>query len=333
MRIGNIDVISGQVQQGYILTGYTADNAEVKVPLLVASGKKEGPTFWINAGVHGEEVSGIFAIHKLFEIIDVENLRGTIVATPVCNPLAVRAIQKVTREDHMDMDMHFPGNPDGWLTEQMAYHFFKEVREHADFLVDLHALGGVDAAPYTIHKSLANVPNHINQQSRALAKNMGFVLNCFVDLTTATGELPGNTNGALDIQSVLNGIPAIMAEMGAGNRILWDIVEITIDGLLNNLRYFGMIDGDVFQAKEQILFPKRCFPCSKRGGLALPKAIVGEQVKQGETIVEIVDFYGNHLESILAPQDLHLIGVIENPVVTSGKIVAVCGLEGEAFCE
>ena len=138
MRIGNIDVISVQVQQGYILTGYTADNAEVKVPLLVASGKKEGPTFWINAGVHGEEVSGIFAIHKLFEIIDVENLRGTIVATPVCNPLAVRAIQKVTREDHMDMDMHFPGNPDGWLTEQMAYHFFKEVREHADFLVDLH---------------------------------------------------------------------------------------------------------------------------------------------------------------------------------------------------
>ena len=202
MKVGNIDIITGQVQQGYILTGYTADNAEVKVPLLVASGKKEGPTFWINAGVHGEEVSGIFAIHKLFEIIDVKNLRGTIIATPVCNPLAVRAIQKVTYEDHMDMDMHFPGNPDGWLTEQMANHFFKEVRKHADFLVDLHALGGVDAAPYTIHKSLANVPNYINQQSRALAKNMGFALNCFVDLTTATGELAGNTNGALDIQSV-----------------------------------------------------------------------------------------------------------------------------------
>ena len=91
--------------------------------------------------------------------------------------------------------------------------------------------------------------------------------------------VPGNTNGALDIQSVLNGILQpwlkwVQEIEFVGHR------RNTIDGLLNNLRYFGMIDGDVFKPKSPVLFP-RCFPCSSVADWL--KAIVGEQVKQGET--------------------------------------------------
>ena len=38
---------------------------------------------------------------------------------------------------------------------------------------------------------------------------------------------------------------------------------------------------------------------------------------------------GNELERMVAPQDLCLIGVLENPMVHSGKVVAAVGLEWE----
>lgn len=329
MNIGTIILQKGEKQTGYIRTAYTADGAEVHVPLMTVCGAQDGPVLWINAGVHGEELSGIFAIHKLIDQLDPAALSGVVVASPGCNPLAIRGCQKVTVEDHLDMDMQFPGRPDGWLSEQMAYHFFNAVKQTANYLIDLHALGGVNAAPYTIYKSLPGVEPKINEISRAMALNMGIGFNCYVDLATATGELPGNVSCALDIQAVLHGIPSIMAEMGAGNRIIWENVDIVTEGLLNNMRYLGMLPGETQAFTGQKIITKRNFPCSHRGGLAVPAAEVGTVVKKGQTMARIVDFTGKELERMDAPQDLLLIGALENPVVHSGKIVVVCGLEWE----
>lgn len=329
MKIGNISVEKGETKNGYILAAYTADNAEVKIPLMVARGKEDGPVLWVNAGVHGEEVSGIFAIHKLFEDIHTSKLKGTIVASPGCNPLAIRGSNKFTVEDQLDMDMQFPGRKDGWLSEQMAYHFFNEVKEHADYFIDLHALGGVDAAPYTIHKSVTGVDKKINQISRDMALLMGIEFNCYVDLTTAKDELPGSVLGALDIQCVINNIPAIMLELGAGNRILWDNVDLAVEGIKNVLCYFNMTEGEAEHFKGQKIVTRRSFPCSHRGGLVVSDCKPGQRVARGECIARILDFYGNELERMTAEEDLYLIGILENPVVHSGKIVAVAGLEWE----
>lgn len=329
MRVGNITCDKGDVKQGYIRTAYTADGAEVKVPLMVACGKLEGPILWINAAVHGEEISGIFAIHKLFASLDTEYLKGTLIASPGCNPLGVRGCNKFTPEDQLDMDQQFPGRADGWLSEQMAYYFFREVKNNIDYLIDLHAMGGMNAVPYTIYKSVPRVDSRVNEISRALALNMGIEFNCYVDLSTATGELPGSVMGALDMQCVLNGIPAIMVEMGAGNRVLWENVDLVVEGLVNNLRYLGMISGEMMKFNGQKIITKRNFPCSHRGGLSMAKAKPGRKLAKGESIVTIIDFVGNELESMTAPQEVYLLGVSENPIVPSGKIVSILGLEWE----
>lgn len=327
MKVGNIDIKKGEKKVGYILTAYTADGAEVRVPLMVACGKDDGPILWINAGVHGEEISGIFAIHKLFANLEPAALKGTVIASPGCNPLAIRGCNKFTVEDQLDMDMQFPGREGGWLSEQMAYHFFKEVKANADYLIDLHALGGVNAVPYTVYKSVAGVDNKVNKISRDLALLMGADYNCFVDLSTAKGELPGAVLGALDIQCVINNIPAVMVELGAGNRVLWENVDLVEKGLKNVLCYLGMITGEVRHFPGQKIITKRYFPCSHRGGLAVSDCVPGQKLAKGTCIVRIIDFCGNELERMVAEQDLYLIGVLENPIVHSGKIVAVAGLE------
>jgi len=329
LKIGTLNCKRGDKKQGYIKTAYLADGAEVNVPLMIVRGLEEGPVLWINAGVHGEEVSGIFAIHKLFNSIDINTLKGTLIATPGCNPLALRGCNKFTPEDQLDMDQQFPGRKDGWLSEQMAYHFFNEVKEHADYLIDLHAMGGVNAVPYTIFKSVSGVDDNINEASRQLALLMGIDFNCYVDLTTAKGELPGAVLGALDIQCVINNIPAIMVELGAGNRILWDNVASVADGLKNVMYYLGMLNGEVVHFSDQKIITKRNFPCSHRGGLVVSDFKPGQKLTKGTCIAKIIDFLGNELESMVAEQDIYLLGVLENPMVHSGKIVAAVGLEWE----
>lgn len=329
MKIGTMEVEKGKKSTGYIHSAWCGDCAEVRIPVMSIAGEKEGPVLWLNAGVHGEEISGIFAIQQLYREIDPKDLRGTIIASPGCNPLAIRGSNKFTVEDQLDMDQQFPGTPDGWLSQQMAYHFFEEVKKHANYMIDMHALGGVDAIPYTVFKSLPGIDEQINIDARNMALGFGAKFNCYVDLNTATGELPGSVMGALDIQCAINGIPCIMAELGAGNRVLWENVELAKKGIYNCLKYLNMMDGEVVRYTGQKIITKRKFPCVHKGGLAIPTVKAGSMVKEGTVIAQVTDYFGNVLEEMVADADYCVIGVLENPIAHSGKIVAAVGYEWE----
>ncbi|MGI6776711.1 MAG: M14 family metallopeptidase [Acetivibrionales bacterium] len=331
MKIGTAICENGKKAYGYIHTASLANGSEVKVPVMIARGVEDGPVLWINAGVHGEEISGIFSIQRLFEYLDPQKMKGAVVGTPGCNPLAIKGCNKFTPEDQLDLDQQFPGRRDGWLSEQMAYHFFNEVKANANYLLDLHALGGVSAAPYTVFKSIKDVPQDVNEKTKELALLMGITNNCFVDLSSAKGELPGPLLGALDIQCILNGIPALMVEMGAGNRIIWENVANVTESLKNALRWLGIIEGEVVRYKGQKIITKRNFPCNHIGGYAIAQCKAGDVLKAGDPIVKVVDAFGNVLEEMNAEKDVIVIGVIENPVSNSGKVVAVVGLEWEVI--
>ena len=327
MKIGTATCEKGQKATGYIHTAWLGDCSEVRVPVMLVRGAQDGPVLWINAGVHGQEVSGIFAIHRLFDLLDPAQIKGAVVATPGCNPLGLKGHNKFTPEDQLDLDQQFPGRPDGWLSEQMAYHFFREVKDTANYMLDLHALGGVDAAPYTVFKSAAGVDPKINADTQALALLMQAPFNCHVDLTTATGELPGSVMGALDIQCILNGIPAVMVEMGAGNRVVWENVDRVCEGIQRVMRYIGLLDGEAAFIPGQKIVTKRCFPTNTRGGLVFPQVKPGSILKGGALIALVKDYVGNVLEEIRAPQDCIVIGILENPIANAGTVITAMGLE------
>ena len=327
MQIGTAVCEKGQKANGYLHTGWLADGNEVRVPVMIAMGNEEGPVLWINAGVHGQEVSGIFAIQELFRNLDPAKLKGTIVGTPGCNPLGLKGHNKFNPEDQLDMDQQFPGKERGWLSEQMAFHFFNAVKDTANYFIDLHALGGVDAVPYTVYKTAAGVPEEVNTCTEKMALLMGAEFNCQVDLRSATGELPGAVLGALDIQCILHGIPAFMFEMGAGNRVIWSSVDLAVKGFENVMRYLGMIEGSCTYACGQKIVTKRSFPSSIRGGLASPQCKPGSLLKKGDPILNILNPFGEVIEEIRAPYDCIVIGVQEDPVVNAGTPMVVFGHE------
>jgi len=327
MKIGTAVCEKGQFANGYIHTAWLADGNEVRVPVMIAMGEQDGPVLWINAGVHGQEVSGIFAIQELFRNLDLKKIKGTVVGTPGCNPLGLKGHNKFNPEDQLDLDQQFPGKERGWLSEQMAFHFFNEVKETANYFIDLHALGGVDAVPYTVYKTAAGVPDEINECTEKMALLMGAEFNCHVDLRTATGELPGPVMGAVDIQCIINGIPAFMFEMGAGNRVIWSSVELAQTGFRNVMIMLGMMDGEITSFKDQKVVTKRSFPTNVRGGLASPQCKPGSLLKKDAPIMNILNAFGEVIEEIKAPYDCIVIGVQEDPIVNAGTPMVVFGHE------
>lgn len=115
-----IEVFGHQVNPGEkayftVPVGQLSHQAVIEIPVIVVAGKKEGTVLWVNGTVHGDELNGFYAAWELSRELDPEKLSGTFIVTPICNPIAFEARNKISAIDSMDMDTAFPGDPKGML--------------------------------------------------------------------------------------------------------------------------------------------------------------------------------------------------------------------------
>ncbi len=119
-----------------------ASGRELFLPLHRLEGRAAGPTLGLSAVVHGDEPLTNEIVRRVLEAVDPAELRGTILAVPVANPLAFEALTRHTPIDQLDMNRNFPGSPNGWLSEQIAHVLATRFVAQLDVHVDLHT-GGV----------------------------------------------------------------------------------------------------------------------------------------------------------------------------------------------
>lgn len=328
MKIGGYDVRKGEKLRGRIKVLKLANQCEVTIPILILNGAEEGPVFWINGAVHGDELNGSVGAKNVFERLDPKEVRGTLVVTPIANPLAFQNKQKHSFMDHLDMDQMFPGDPTGLPTQRIAYHLFGLIRENADYLLSLHSNGtAFRAKPYIVYKRVPNTPAEVFRKIEEMALTFGLKANCCVDIGSAKGELPGVTAGALDITCIQNGIPAFMLEAGRGGRIQNENVKIAETGILNTMKLLNMVSGDIRKPEEkQIVITKRMFFRSDYAGMSQVFGEPGSFMKKGETIARVFDWVeGEHM--IKAPEDMYIICSRCHTVVDEGDRLAFVGTE------
>ncbi|NLW06432.1 MAG: hypothetical protein GX039_00380 [Clostridia bacterium] len=327
-----MDIFGFSIQPGerlcrYIKVGELACFSDIRIPLLVARGKTAGPTLWLTGAVHGDELNGLWAMRRFFWDLDLEKLRGILVMTPLLNPLAFLAGNKVSQVDYLDMDQQFPGNPRGLYSERIPYIVFSELKQKADYVIDFHTLGHpYSATPYTVSKIVAGASEETIAKAFAMARVFGVYPNCRVDVASAKGELPGTTSGALDILCMQHNIPCFMAEMGGGGR--WDdeAINIAYRGIKNVMLYLKMLDGEYQQPGRQLIITSRGFLRSNSGGLVRMAVNPGTFVKAGELLATVYSFW-EELEQLKAEQDVFVIGTRFQPVVSSGDRLAFVGYE------
>ena len=101
-----------------------------------------GPGVLITAGVHGDEGPwGGWAIRKLLERLDADDLQGFIRVVPLANPLAMQADKRNAPVDQLDLNRAFPGDAAGSYTERIAHILAGEALEGIDAVIDLHGGG------------------------------------------------------------------------------------------------------------------------------------------------------------------------------------------------
>jgi len=65
------------------------DGDGTTLSLFVLRGREDGPVFHLLAGQHGNELNGCAAVDVFIEELDLSELKGTVLAVPVANPVCV----------------------------------------------------------------------------------------------------------------------------------------------------------------------------------------------------------------------------------------------------
>jgi len=330
MQVGTAVAKKGERAFGKIKVGELSNRLEVFVPVLILNGKKEGPVLWMNGAVHGDELNGLVAMRKVVLELKPDELKGTIVCTPISNPMGFQGRNKLNPIDSLDLDQQFPGSAKGSFTERVAYELFKEIKGKANYLISFHTIGTLyTAKPYIVFKTIPNVRPGINEEIQKLALNFGIYANCNVDIATAAGENPGPLNASIDVQAAMNGIPCFMAEIGSGGRFQNDAIEVAVTGIYNTLKTCGMIPGEPKRPEKQIIITSRKHLRCQSGGMVILDCEPGQIVKKGQRIAHVIDIGSElpEIEVIEADQDMYIISARVNPPVDTGDRIAFGGLK------
>jgi predicted deacylase len=327
IKVGTASAEEGEKAQGFLKIGELSVHSEITVPVFVVNGKGEGPTLWVNGGVHGDEVNGFMAVRRLALGLDPGELKGALICTPLSNPMATQWRQKLSPYDYLDLDQQFPGDSAGLLSQRVAYHLFQEIKDKAHYLINLHTAGtAFTASPYTVYKAIPGVKPDVNLQIEKMAMAFGARTNCKVDISSATGELPGSAAGALDVTCALHGIPAFMAEVGSGGKFEEDNIVAAEIGIRNVMIYLKMLVGKIERPERQLVVTKRRFLYCNKGGFLTMEVGPGTFLNKGAVIGRIIDLF-SEVETIQAESEAFIILARVNPIVHTGDRVALIGLE------
>ena len=109
----------------------------VALPVLVLHGAADGPTMWLSAAIHGDEIGGVEIIRRVLERIDTTRLAGTVLAVPVVNVHGFNTGDRYL-PDRRDLNRSFPGSARGSLASRVAHLMMTEVIGRSDIGIDLH---------------------------------------------------------------------------------------------------------------------------------------------------------------------------------------------------
>src|SRR5437660_5068605 len=263
-----------------------ASGFELFIPLHRLVGRTSGPTLGLSAVVHGDEPLTNEIVRQVLLRIDPAELRGTLLAVPIVNPLAFESLTRHTPIDMLDLNRNFPGAPSGWLSEKTAHILGTEFVSQLDVHVDLHTGGVFPTVDYV----------YIFDRSRELSKAFGSSF-----LFEPSQPYPGT----FAIPAREKGIPFFTAEVGGGSFLDAHYIEHGVRGVINVMKQLGMLDGDVVRPPRQTIVTEMAVIRPRFGGMLYPEVgldQLGKEVRGGTLLGRVLSPYTfETLEEIRAP--------------------------------
>jgi len=323
----------GESARFTVKVGEFSDGSPISIPVVATRGTADGPVLWLTGLVHGDEFNGAVAALQSVTSLHPQDFSGMVVCTPIANPLAYLARQRVSFTDNLDIDQQFPGVRTGITTQRTAYRLFSMIQTHATHVISFHSVGApMMSNAYAVFKRAPDVNRDVERETARIALAFGTQVTCMVDVATATGELPGQLAGSLDRACMQAGIPSFMAEIGGGARLQPESTAQGIRGVRNVMRFLRMLPPDEPrsdsepEAMKPVVITKRQFLTADKGGLWETAVKPGGIVSKGGLIGRLGSWLGESME-IRASQDVYIILLRANPAVYEGDRLAFVGTE------
>ena len=310
LSLEDIDQPPGSIRRYWLRIISDGLGEPVRIPILSARGRGEGPTLGVTAAVHGDELNGIRVIQRLFADLDVENLKGSVIGVLVVNvPAFLRQNRVYT--DGFDLNHVMPGREDGRASEVYAYRLVDRVIRHFDYLLDLHTASRGRINSYYVR---ADMSHEVTRQLAILQNPQLIVHN-----PPSDGTLRGAAD-ALDI-------PAVTLEVGNPGVYQRSLIRSGTDGVHNALSYLKMTQDNIVPPKTAPVLCKRSYWIyTHTGGLLTLEVDLLQELKAGDLIATQRDVFGTLKEQYLAPEDGVVIGKSTMPVNRSGGRILHLGL-------
>ena len=100
-----------------------------------------GPRVLLVAGNHGDEYEGQVALMKLVRSLEPKDIKGRIIVLSSANFPAAMAGTRTSPIDDGNLNRSFPGDPNGTVTQQIAYYIETVLLPQCEFVLDMHSGG------------------------------------------------------------------------------------------------------------------------------------------------------------------------------------------------
>jgi hypothetical protein len=274
----DIDYERNGKQIGYLGLPHSVTRSaygNIMIPLAVVK-NGSGPTAFFMAGNHGDEYEGQVALNKFIRAVEPARVQGRILVLPAANLPAALAGTRVSPIDDRNMNRAFPGDPDGTITEQIAYYIDSVLFPLADLFADWHSGGSsLDFIPWSGFNTADTSPE-------LLRRSLEAAIAVGAPLTVNFGELEP---GVASFAAALHGVPKVGGEFGGGGSVSLAGVRLVEQGLLNLLAWLGIMGEKPPRLPETRLMATPgldCFVHAPEPGLFEPFAELGDTVEPGQ---------------------------------------------------
>ncbi len=309
-KIGGVTVEPGERRLVDLPVARLSNHTPVTLPIHVLHGSQSGPTMFVSAAIHGDELNGVEIIRRMLRAVQPGNISGTLLCIPVVNAFGFIGRSRYL-PDRRDLNRSFPGSAQGSLAGRLAHLFVKEVVNRSQLGIDLHT-----AAIHRVNLPQIRCQFSSNPRLRQLGEAFG--AEVVLDSPERAGSLRRTAREA--------GVDVLVYEGGEGLRFDEFAITAGVDGIARVMLEVGMLElpdnverpATGFAKRSPLLANASKWVRAPEGGMLRTAKRIGEAVSPGDVIGHVSNPYDDSSVEVRSPRRGIIIGRTTLPIVNMG---------------
>lgn len=272
------------------------------MPIRIIHGKQAGPCLLLIGTIRGNELNGLEIINKIINIINPNEISGTIITIPV---LDILSLTQYHNRDNIKENVihHFPGKIDGNYYERIAHVLQQEILTKVQYCIELHT---GDLNHNILPQIYCDLTNHTTKEL-AMAFQTPVITN-----TQQSHSLRQLT---YDLS-----IPVLIYQGGEALKFDSNAINLGVAGITNVLQYLNILPQPYQPTTTPIFSNDEEWLIAPHGGILHTTVTLGQTIKKQEYLGEINDPFGVGIpKHITSPIEGIIAGINTTPLIYEGS--------------